>query len=514
MKESAPTCSCGGVVGPECAGCYLTRTTTRPGGKFEPGAPWAPTKFTPPLRPRFLTDGPRLVALAERHWRTPDERLIKLDQWQRALFSHVLERYPLDWHVPALRGRLRYRQVVVSMGRQNGKSIIGGLLALYGLAQHVTGPSVIGIATSVQQANIVYGRVAFAVRKDAELRRRWKATGTRGITSRDGGAGTYAVRPNLEEGIQGEPVTLGVADELHLSKEAMWDSIVIGQRAQQDALLVGITTAGDDTSVLLKRLYTQGTEAIEGQHERFGFFLWEAPAGSTIDTPGAIEAANPAVAEGRIPVETVRADVSRQPEVDQQRYTLNLFVASVNTWLPLGQWTAAGGHAIPDDLRDHVTFTVDKTPSWEAATITATATADGILWTEVVASVVKPTRDKLAALCERLHDRAPQARFVMDGQLGDLGRELNARGLETVVLSRDETAQACAAAYAAITTGRVRHAGDQLLAVQMPRARRKNSGEGWRLSRVDSSTEIDAVLATVYGLFEAERNPPAIMQLF
>jgi len=37
--------------------------------------------------------------------------------------------------------------------------------------------------------------------------------------------------------------------------------------------------------------------------------------------------------------------------------------------------------------------------------------------------------------------------------------------------------QACSLAYAAIVGGNVTHADDQLLRVQMPRARRKNVGE-------------------------------------
>ena len=38
-----------------------------------------------------------------------------------------LKRYPLDWHVERLRGRLRFRQLVISMGQQNGKSLLGAI---------------------------------------------------------------------------------------------------------------------------------------------------------------------------------------------------------------------------------------------------------------------------------------------------------------------------------------------------------------------------------------------------
>src|SRR5699024_1185599 len=162
---------------------------------------------------------------------------------------------------------------------------------------------------------------------------------------------------------------------------------------------------------------------IDGGSERFGFFLWEASEDATINTPGAIEQANPAIACGRIDIDTVRSDVANLPEPDQQRYTLNRFVASVSTWLPMGRWRDAAGDGIPDDWTGPVTFAFDRTPSWEWATITATVKLDaeqgGRFATEVVASIPRPTRAQLVTLACVLAERWP-ASFVMDGYgLGD-----------------------------------------------------------------------------------------------
>lgn len=488
---------------------------------------WAPSAFTRPLSVPFLSDGPRLIALLEGHFRPVDGstagKLIRLDDWQKALLCHALERYPADWPVERLRGRLRYRQVVVSMGRQNGKSILGAAFGLYGLVQHVAGPSVVGIATSVEQANVVYHRVAYAVRHDPALMARFKPSGTRGVRARDG-AGGYFVKPALEEGLQSVPITLCIADELHLSRASMWDSIVNGQRAQADGLLVGITTAGDDSSVLLKRLYEQGADAIEhaGDDEaaqRFGFFLWQAPDGATIETPGAIEAANPAIACGRIPVETVRSDVAKLPRVDQERYTLNRFVANVSTWLDMQRWREQAGDGVPADWHGPVTFAVDRTPTWEWATITATVrlpqpAGPARLATEVVASIHRPSRAQLVAIGARLAEREPMAQFVMDQyQLGDVADALREQGVDVHTTTRQQVKAACAAAYAAIVSGLVDHAGDELLARQMPHAKIKTDGDGWRLVKA-GSTDIDAVMATVLGLYGADVWQPAGCQLF
>lgn len=477
---------------------------------------WAPTAYTKPLSDHPVSDGPRLIALVERHWRLPGGARLTLDDWQKAGLCHILERYPQDWPVARLRGRLRYRQVVWSMGRQNGKSIIGAVLALYGLVQHVQGPSVVGVATSVEQANVVYDRAKYAVRNDPQLNRALKATGTRGIVRRDG-AGQYAVKPALEEGLQSVPITLCIADELHLSKVSMWDSIVNGQRAQLDGLLIGITTAGDESSLLLKRLYSQGEKAIaaagtDPEKERFGFFLWEAPEGCSVDNDDDIAAANPAIACGRIDVNTVKSDIRELPEVDQQRYTFNRFVAAVNAWISMAKWRDSGTGGIPEDTAG-VVFSISRTQNWEYASIVATAKVDGRLHTELVASIVRPNDDYLIAACDHLADASPC--FAMEAkQLGSLAKALKARGYETWALNDTEVMAASAGAYAAIVTGRVSHAGDELLTRQMPIARRRNVGEGWRLSAADSGADIDGVMATIAGLHVADTRPEYGLQLF
>lgn len=476
------------------------------------GQAWAPTAHTPPLSDDPVSDGPRLIALVERYWRLPGGQLLRLDDWQKALFCHILERYPADWPVERLRGRLRYRQVVVSMGRQNGKSIIGAILALYGILQHVPGPSVVGVATSVEQANVVYDRTKYAVRNDPALNRVLKATGTRGIVRRDG-SGQYAVKPALEEGLQSVPITLCIADELHLSKVSMWDSIVNGQRAQLDGLLVGITTAGDESSTLLKRLYGQGEKAIAGEAERFGFFLWEAPEGCSIDNDADIMAANPAIACGRIDIETVRSDVRELPEVDRERYTFNRFVAAVNAWLPMGKWRDSAKGGIPEGA-GNVVFSIARTVNWECASVVASAKVDGVLYTELVASIVRPDEDYLLAVCEALATGYAPCFAAESSQLGALLKALKARGYETWALTDSDVKAASAGAYAAITTGRVSHAGDELLTRQMPVARRRNVGEGWRLSAADSGADIDGVMATIEGLHVADVRPEAVLQLF
>ena len=479
---------------------------------------WYPTVFTPSLTGTedFATDGDRLIEVVERYWKSPEARDFHLDDWQKWLIRHVLEVYPADWPVEELRGKLRFRQCVISMGRQNGKSVLGGIFGFYGLAMHEAGPQVIGLASTADQANIIYNRVYHTINENAYLAKRFKTTGTRGISRRDL-SGTYVVKPAKGDALQGIPISMCLFDELHISKADMWQAVVNGQRARKNPMVIGLTTAGDENSELLKSLYETGKKAATGDPnlERFGFFLWEAPEGSTIDDDEAIKAANPAIACGRIDLATVKSDVRNLPEVDQQRYALNRFVASLSSWLPMSAWYRCEGAGV--EVQKNLVFSIDRTPNWENACITVAAKVDGPdgpkVHTEVVLSHNKPTLDYLVSVCTKLR-RYGSPTFVMERYLfPDLAKELQRRGFKVFALNSAEVSAACSTAYAQIIQGKVSHPNEELLRMQMPRAVRKNHGESWRISRKDSSVEIDAVMATIFGIYIAETQRQNEIQL-
>ena len=268
-----------------------------------------PTQFTAPLREDFVSDGPKLRRFVELFWKSKETKpgeTFTLDPWQSWLIDRILERYPDDWPVVELRGRLRYEQCVVCLGRQNGKTVLAAILSLYGLTMHVQGPTVLGLAESVAQAGLVYNTAKFVI-DNTDLTKHFVATGTRGIRSLDGER-TYRVAPGKADAIQGITITLCLFDEVHLAPDEMWTAVALGTSAIEDGMVLGITTAGDDESVLLKRLYEQGNKAADGVDgfERFGWFLWEAPDGADIDDPAAIMAANPAIACGRKDLQKTR----------------------------------------------------------------------------------------------------------------------------------------------------------------------------------------------------------------
>jgi phage terminase large subunit-like protein len=474
-----------------------------------------PTLFTEPLSKDFKTDGDKLIEFAEIAWKSPENPDgLQLDEWQKWLLRAILERYPDD--NPMYPGRLRYRQVVISVGRQNGKSLIAAMLGLYGLLLHEIGPQCISLASSTDQANIVYNRVLYVINSNPFLKKRFKrATETRGIVTADGG-GRYDVKAAKESALQGIPMSFCLFDELHLAKEGMWSAAINGTMTRQDGIVVGITTAGDQNSKTLIDLYRSGTLAANGAEdlERFGFFLWTAPENAALDDEKAIMAANPSIAAGRIQIEQVISDLKTIPEHEARRYRLNQFIAgTANSWLPGNLFRAAIGRGVTNT--QNAVFAVDITKNWGHATIAIANNQDGVQETELVMSLVNPTEDQLFNELTALYARySPRAIALDDRQLTNLGKRLKTSGHTVWQLWAKEVSSMCSAVYAMFGNGLVRHANDPLLVAQMPNGVSKQVGESWFISRSESLGDIDALMATVMALYVSSRAQHASVGVF
>jgi len=461
---------------------------------------WPPTRYSPPL-----TSGGGFPSLFDKYrdafriaWHNAFGYV--LEEWQESLLAAITELRP--------DGHLRFRQVLVSLGRQNGKTEIAAALGLLYLLWKADA-LVVGIASSADQARLVYDRAMRVISRNPALSKRFdRLTDTRGLSTKAGGS--WVLKAAKSAALQGLPIGLGVVDEVHLVKPELWADLLNGTGDRIDCLVVGITTAGDDSSELLKRLY-------EVDAETFGQFIWEAPEATVPEDDETLGqyllAANPALASGRRDLAIAVADCRTMPPRDVIRYRLNRFLAgSVDAFIALELWQPLAGvvaHETP------VVLTVDRTPDWSAATITATSTrADGTSLTEVVSSLVKPSLADLVDECVRLSKFGPRA-YVVDGySLKALGKELKLRGLPVLIASLGEVTAASAMFYAKVAGGKLTHAGDSLLTKQLPLTRRKNVGENFRISRADSASEIDAVMATALGVYFAETMPEDTVQLF
>lgn len=475
-------------------------------------AAWPPRRYTPPLSEDFTAAIDPWLPLLRIVWLGAFG--YALEEWQETLLRHVTEVYP-ERHRRA--GQLRFRQVVVSLGRQNGKSEIAAALGLWALLAF-RAAYVVGIASSREQAALVYKRTLQAIQANPALARRFeRMTDTRGIASKAGSL--YELKAAKGAALQGIPVRLAVCDELHLLKSELWSALVAGTGARADTLVAGITTAGDDDSTLLLDLYERGAKAIGDPDTRLGFFVWEAPEARIPEGDAELleflATANPSLASGRIDAEAMLSDVRSLPEADALRYRLNVFTKRSSSFVPAAIWAAGArqvGEALP---AGRPVFTIDRTPDWGFASIAATVKdADGIVWTEMVASIVKPSLEQLVDICTRLNAHNPITFAADSYSLRPLLDELKRRGMPTYAATLGDVTSASALFYSLLSRGRLRHADEPLLAHQMPRTARKNVGDAFRVSRKDSGIEIDAVMATLLGAYVAETIRAPSVQVF
>jgi len=473
-----------------------------------------PKTYTAPLSEDFHHGADDIIEFFSRCWLTQDEDDVELFEWQKWLLKRVLEKYGPDH--PEFPNQYRYRQVLVSVPRQQGKSILASLMAFQWMLKH-PGSNIIGLASSVDQAQIVYQRVSLVLNSHPALKKRFsKTTTTRGIASSDGRT-TYQLKAAKSAALQGIALNLGVFDEVHLCSPDLWSDLVNGTATKDNAMVFGITTAGDQNSELLKSLYQVGERAADGdpQLERFGYFEWSAPAGSSVTDEDALLTANPSLAEGKISMANVLSDIGTMPEVDARRYRLNQFVHdSSQLWLPQSIFQQAIHRNGNPEGRS--VFAIDRTHGWDYATITAATKHEDYIYSEVVASLIKPTKDQLLRICLELAKQNPLA-FVAEGyMLKELMQDLQKSGLAGYSLNATEISSASSTAYALFAQGRVRINEDPLVISQSPFGYRKAKGDHWRIARApeDNTSQIDALMATVMGIYLASRELETDIQLF
>ena len=469
---------------------------------------FSPTRHTPPLTDVFESSIDKLLPAIEHAWAaaTPG---FKFDDWQVELLRRVTELLPS--------GELRWRSCLISMGRQNGKSEIVGALGIWALLRK-PGSYNVGVASTAEQARLVYDRVQRVIASNPALERRMsKLTETRGIKTLDGSR--YEIKASNANTLQGIPVSVGVVDEVHLVDAKVWDALASGTGARPDTLLVGITTAGDENSELLNRLYANADKGIAGDLERFGAWIWEASDATVPDDDDDLIAllmeANPALQAGRIDPKLLLEDVRALPTDDIVRYRLNRFIQSgQKTFIPAELWQKCERPFGAEMPRGDVVFAIDRTPDWAHATVAAAVKVDDVIYTELVASINRPSLEQLLYICGQLMDHSPRAIIVDGYTLRDLYKELKLRGYPAETATLGDIVNASSMFYARLARKTLQHGGDPLLSIQVPRTVRKMVGEGFRVSRRDSAVEIDAVMATLLATFGADTLREQTLQVF
>ena len=310
-----------------------------------------PRIYTPPLRELTpeTTMGFEVISFAE------NVLGIKLHPWQKWLFVHALE--IID--KPDGSWILRFRTVVILIGRQNGKTTMGAILSLFFLYWLRSG-LVIGTAQDLEQAEDTWAMCVEMAEADEELSQEiahiWRTNGAKRLQLT--GGRDYRVRASTRKAGRGKSADLVLLDELreHQNFEA-YAALSKTGIARESALLWCMSNAGDGTSVVLRHLRMQAhrllgdpdgivnatgdAQAVAPEmldDTALGIFEWSASPDLPITSTEAWRQANPSLGY-TITERAIRSACADDPEdVFKTECLCQWVTAAVTPPFPVGAW--------------------------------------------------------------------------------------------------------------------------------------------------------------------------------
>lgn len=487
-----------------------------------------PRLWTPPLRPltEETTYGYELIDFA---------RLIRrpFDPWQEWLALHIGELLP--------DGRPRFRQVLVLVARQNGKTTFCRVLILWWLFVELV-ELVVGAHASRDKAKTEWKKTIAFARSVPELARE---IGRHAVTGQTGeedfatllGSHYRFGAPNRRLG-RGDTVHRALLDELREHKDwAAYDALINAMNAVADAQAVAITNAGDARAVVLDSLREEALEFIETGQGDGRLFLaeWSAPPGSEPDDVQAIAQANPDLGN-RLQLDAIMGQALRakrrggaelagfRTEVLCMRITLRDPAIDPDGWRACGydpddpeQRVDLGQH------RDRLVACLDVALDGSHATLVAAATLDGLTYVEVVqrwqgVGATAALRADLPDLLRTLRPRrlgwfpggpAAAVAAALSAKAG--GRGWPPRGTKVAELV-GEVPAVCMGLAEQVITRQVRHPRDPMLTAHVEQTEKLRRGDGWIYTR-RGSRPIDATYATAGAVHLARTLPAALPPL-
>ena len=337
-----------------------------------------PRIYTPPLREltEETTLGYAVIDFAE------DVLDIELLPWQRWLFIHSLEivgDLGGEWY-------FRYRTVLVLVARQQGKTMMSEVLALFFL--YALGVNlIIGTSTNLDAAEEVWdGVVDIASGNDdlaAEIEDIKRSSGRKTITL--SGRRRYRITAANRKGARGKSGDLVLLDELREHQDfSAWSAVTKTTMARPNALVWCMSNAGDGSSVVLRNLRIKahsrigdpdgvsravGDMAVDMDEldgvpdDTLGIFEWSARPDARIDDRAEWAMANPSLGYGFVTERSLASACATDPEAEFRTECLCQWVtATVAPPFPVGAWEAG---------KDAASEIADSSPLWWGIDVSA-----------------------------------------------------------------------------------------------------------------------------------------------
>lgn len=202
-----------------------------------------------------------------RHSRGKDGgKKVILELWEKAMLATAFGFVEIN-------GLRKYREVILIVGKKNGKSLLSSGVGNYMLiADGENGPEVYAVATKRDQAKIIWTEAKRMVRKSPALLRRIKPLVAE-LSSEDFNEGTFKPLASDSDTLDGLNVHCGLMDEIHQWKNGrkLYDIIADGVTAREQPLIFITSTAGTIREDIYDQKYEEAERIINGYFDPNGY---------------------------------------------------------------------------------------------------------------------------------------------------------------------------------------------------------------------------------------------------
>ena len=272
---------------------------------------------------------------------------IQLEPWQVFILSTVFGWVRDD-------GKRRFRRSYIEVPRGNAKSTLSSAVALYMLAaDREGGAEVYSLATTRDQARIVFGDAQTMARRSPGFRRRFSVeVGAHNMHVLASGSKFEALSAEGST-LDGLNIHFGCVDELHAHKtRTVYDVVETGTGKRDNSLLWVITTAGSNRAGICYEVRTFVTKLLDGVFEddtQFGI-VYGLDDGDDWTTESALIKANPNWGISVRPEVLVplQAKAMQLPSAVNNFKTkhLNEWVNADTAWMDMRAWDACADPAV------------------------------------------------------------------------------------------------------------------------------------------------------------------------
>lgn len=423
--------------------------------------------------------------------------------WQRWLLIHALELLE--------DGTFRFRTVLVLVARQNGKSTLAQVLALFFMYVRAAN-LVIGTAQNLDIAEEVWqGAVDIAQGVDELAEQIDRVVMVNGKKSLELISGErYKVQTANRRGGRGLSGDLVILDELreHQTWDS-WSAVTKTTLARPLAQVWALSNAGDHSSVVLTHLRERAhlsvgdPDNLSGETPQtsdggtVGIFEWSAAPDTDLWDRDGWAQANPSLTVGPMTERALADAAATDPPWVFRTEVMCQWVDSTRRVIPLAAWLACADANVPRP--SPVTIGVDVRPDRGSAAVAVCGTLeDGRRLVEIVEH--RDGTDWIRATVLKLRELWDVDAVVIDkiGPAASLIAELEQAGVEITLLSMQDMARACGLFFDAVMQRTLVHCDDEALNVSLSGAEKRELAASWawsRKTRTDASPLVAATAA-------------------